>query len=85
MLVGLAEADDICRGGASVYGHSVKRDMDRIRRVTGVCTQQDLLLPQLSVYENILLFAQLKVNISSISFSLFFRFTSSIVLVTLIL
>ena len=61
MLVGLAEADDICRGDARVYGHSVKRDMDRIRRVTGVCTQQDLLLPQLSVYENILLFAQLKV------------------------
>jgi len=68
MLVGLAEADDICRGDASVYGHSVKRDMDRIRRVTGVCTQQDLLLPQLSVYENILLFAQLKVKYNSYFF-----------------
>ena len=62
MLVGLSSPDDICRGDATVYGHSVKRDINAIRRSLGVCTQQDLLFPKLTVQEHIEFYSQLKVR-----------------------
>ena len=47
-------------GGATVYGHAIRGDMDRVRLVTGVCPQHDVLFDLLTAYETLDLFASLK-------------------------
>jgi len=47
-------------GGATIYGHGIKRDMERVRLVTGVCPQHDVLFDLLTAYETLDLFASLK-------------------------
>ncbi len=43
-----------------VYGHSITREMDRVRASIGFSAQQDLIFPTLTALENLTLFAMLK-------------------------
>jgi ABC-type multidrug transport system ATPase subunit len=61
MLIGLTASDDICVGDATVYGNTISSDIEYIRRSLGVCTQQDVLFPLLTVYEHLILALSLKV------------------------
>lgn len=47
-------------GDATIFGHSVLRDMDKVREIIGVCPQHDLLWNDLTVLEHVRLFAGLK-------------------------
>ncbi|CAN0878408.1 ABC transporter A family member 1 [Linum grandiflorum] len=57
MLVGLIPPTS---GDALVFGKNITTDMDEIRRGLGVCPQQDILFPELTVREHLELFATLK-------------------------
>ncbi|KAK7235214.1 ABC transporter [Aureococcus anophagefferens] len=52
-----AAADD---GGATIYGHDIRRGMDEARAVTGVCPQHDVLFELLTAREHLAFFARLK-------------------------
>lgn len=57
MLVGLLPPTS---GDALVFGKSIKTDMDYIRKGLGVCPQNDILFPELTVKEHLELFATMK-------------------------
>ncbi|KAE9465926.1 hypothetical protein C3L33_02162, partial [Rhododendron williamsianum] len=57
MLVGLLRPSS---GDALVFGKNILTDMDEIRKVLGVCPQNDILFPELTVKEHLELFANLK-------------------------
>lgn len=57
MLVGLIPPTT---GDAIVFGKSILTDMDEIRKVLGVCPQNDILFPELTVREHLEMFAILK-------------------------
>ncbi|XP_044505775.1 ABC transporter A family member 1 isoform X2 [Mangifera indica] len=57
MLVGLLPPTS---GDALVFGKNVVTDMDEIRKELGVCPQQDILFPELTVREHLEMFAILK-------------------------
>ena len=57
MLTGLLTPTS---GGARVYGLDLAAQMADIRQLTGVCAQQDVLFPALTVREHLVLFAELK-------------------------
>jgi ABC-type multidrug transport system ATPase subunit len=46
--------------GAFIHGHSIHSGMDEIRKSMGVCPQHDVLFDNLSVFETIVFFSQLK-------------------------
>ncbi|XP_058204041.1 ABC transporter A family member 1 isoform X4 [Rhododendron vialii] len=57
MLVGLLRPSS---GDALVFGKNILTDMDEIRKVLGVCPQNDILFSELTVKEHLELFANLK-------------------------
>lgn len=57
MLVGLLPPTS---GDAVVFGKSIKTDMDYLRKGLGVCPQNDILFPELTVKEHLELFATMK-------------------------
>ncbi|KAJ0391642.1 hypothetical protein ATCC90586_011398 [Pythium insidiosum] len=57
MLTGLLEPSS---GDATLHGLSLRRDMDALRRLMGVCPQHDVLFPDLTVEEHLLFFATIK-------------------------
>ncbi|OVA04022.1 ABC transporter-like [Macleaya cordata] len=57
MLVGLLPPTS---GDALVFGKNIRTDMDEIRKGLGVCPQNDILFPELTVKEHLELFAILK-------------------------
>ncbi|XP_057982078.1 ABC transporter A family member 1 [Malania oleifera] len=57
MLVGLLPPTS---GDALVFGKNIKKDMDEIRKGLGVCPQNDILFPELTVKEHLEMYAILK-------------------------
>lgn len=57
ILTGILAADG---GDARIYGHSVRDDMDAIRRLIGLCPQFDILWDELTAHEHLELYAALK-------------------------
>ncbi|KAG0463337.1 hypothetical protein HPP92_019406 [Vanilla planifolia] len=57
MLVGLLPPTS---GDALVFGKNIITEMDEIRKNLGVCPQHDILFPELTVKEHLLMFAVLK-------------------------
>ncbi|KAF8403773.1 hypothetical protein HHK36_011878 [Tetracentron sinense] len=57
MLVGLLPPTS---GDALVFGRNIRTDMDEIRKGLGVCPQNDILFPELTVKEHLEIFAILK-------------------------
>ncbi|XP_038980603.1 ABC transporter A family member 1 [Phoenix dactylifera] len=57
MLVGLLPPTF---GDALVFGKNIRTDMDEIRKTLGVCPQNDILFPELTVKEHMEIFAILK-------------------------
>ncbi|KAI4386530.1 hypothetical protein MLD38_004457 [Melastoma candidum] len=57
MLVGLLQPTS---GDAFVFGKSIKTCMDKIRKILGVCPQNDILFPELTVREHLEIYAVLK-------------------------
>ncbi|KAK1277198.1 ABC transporter A family member 1 [Acorus gramineus] len=57
MLVGLLPPTS---GDAMVFGKNIRTDMDEIRKGLGVCAQNDILFPELTVREHLEIFAILK-------------------------
>ncbi|XP_028556093.1 ABC transporter A family member 1 [Dendrobium catenatum] len=57
MLVGLIPPTS---GDALVYGKNITTDMDDIRKALGVCPQHDILFPELTVKEHLVMFAAIK-------------------------
>jgi ABC-type multidrug transport system ATPase subunit len=47
-------------GDAFIFGKSVQREMTSIRTILGVCPQHDILFNELSPYQHLVLFAELK-------------------------
>jgi ABC-type multidrug transport system ATPase subunit len=47
-------------GSAKVFGLDVRTQMDRIRKLVGVCPQFDILWDELTAEEHLLLYASLK-------------------------
>ena len=66
LYVGLLQPDGAWTGNgdssgdAVIYGKSVLREMDSIRRSMGICPQHDVLFEHLTVKDHILLFARIK-------------------------
>jgi ABC-type multidrug transport system ATPase subunit len=57
ILTGILAADG---GDAHIYGHSVRHDMDQIRRLIGLCPQFDILWDELTAHEHLEVYAALK-------------------------
>jgi len=47
-------------GSCSIYGHDLGEDLDSIRQITGVCPQQNVIFPGLTVREHLVFFASIK-------------------------
>lgn len=48
------------RGDVQIFGMSVKNSIDEIRKILGVCPQHDILWPDLTAREHLLLFSIFK-------------------------
>ncbi|KAJ8599123.1 hypothetical protein CTAYLR_006346 [Chrysophaeum taylorii] len=60
-LTGVLESDSSAPdGGATIYGHSIRGEMDAVRRSIGVCHQHDVLFDLLTCREHLVLFARIK-------------------------
>ncbi|MDP2436464.1 MAG: ABC transporter A family member, partial [archaeon] len=59
MLTGLIQPSGEL-GDAFVFGESVRNSPELVRRMIGVCPQHDILWPELTAYEHLYLFAQLR-------------------------
>lgn len=57
MLSGLIKSSS---GDALLHGYSILHDMQKIKALLGVCPQHDVLFPELTVYQTLLIFAALK-------------------------
>jgi ABC-type multidrug transport system ATPase subunit len=57
ILTGLVKPSN---GDAYIFGMSVRRNMNKVRSVLGVCPQHDILFNELSPYQHLQLFAELK-------------------------
>lgn len=57
MLTGLVPAD---AGNAIIEGYNIMDDMEEIRKNLGVCPQHDILFPQLTVEEHLMMFSAFK-------------------------
>ena len=53
-------ADAIYAGNATINGRSIKDSMAAIRQDLGVCPQFDILWPEISVKEHLMLYAAIK-------------------------
>ena len=47
-------------GDCIVYGHSLSKHLSSIRQITGICPQQNVLYPSLTVYEHLKLIGSIK-------------------------
>lgn len=56
-LIGMIE---MTSGNVSIYGKSLRRELSAIRRLIGVCPQQNVLFPTLTVSEHLKFFGNLK-------------------------
>jgi len=50
----------VTSGTGTIGGLDLQEDMDEIRKHVGVCPQNDVLWPTMSVYEHLLFYARLK-------------------------
>lgn len=57
MVTGLINATS---GDATVFGHSIRTDMDNVHKLIGVCPQRNILFDDLTVQEHLQLFARLQ-------------------------
>jgi ABC-type multidrug transport system ATPase subunit len=57
ILTGLVQPS---AGAASIYGYDLFSDLHAIRRITGVCPQQNVLFPSLTVTEHLRFFGSIK-------------------------
>ena len=57
MLTGLLQAT---AGQCNIYGFNLNTHLSEIRQITGVCYQQNVIFPMLSVTEHLEFFASLK-------------------------
>ena len=48
------------RGDAMILGHSIRNEMDTIRKTIGVCPQHDILWSDLTVEDHLVIFARIK-------------------------
>ena len=48
-------------GACSIYGHLMPDDLTEIRKSTGICPQQNVLFPSLTVMEHLSFFGVIKV------------------------
>jgi ATP-binding cassette subfamily A (ABC1) protein 3 len=61
MLTGALTPDKCdANTGASIYGHSIHKDMDSVHNLLGVCPQHDVLFENLSVLDHMVFFSMLK-------------------------
>eukprot|EP01031_Cornospumella_fuschlensis_P028883 gene28884-34857_t len=62
ILTGLLTSDSPAahKSFISVYGQNILRSLEKIRSSMGICLQHDILFDQLTLYEHIIFFAQLK-------------------------
>ncbi|RYH31736.1 ATP-binding cassette domain-containing protein [archaeon] len=62
ILTGLLASDSpaVHDSFVSIYGQNILRSIEKIRSSMGICLQHDILFDQLSLYEHIIFFAQLK-------------------------
>ncbi len=63
MLTGMLP---ISGGSASIGSRSVEHDMAAIRHEIGVCPQHNILFPELTVTEHLIMFAAFKVRASAV-------------------
>ena len=47
-------------GDCIIYGHSLSRHLTSIRQITGICPQQNVLYPSLTVQEHLKLIGSIK-------------------------
>ena len=47
-------------GSATIYGHDIRTDMERIRQNLGMCPQHNVLFDKLSVEEHLWFYSKLK-------------------------
>lgn len=57
MLTGITTATS---GDCIIFGHRISDDMTAVRQITGICPQQNVLFPQLTVKEHLYFFGKLK-------------------------
>jgi ABC-type multidrug transport system ATPase subunit len=57
MLTGLI---DVTQGDAQIFGYSLKNELVSIQEIIGVCPQQNVLFPDMTVREHLEFFARLK-------------------------
>jgi ABC-type multidrug transport system ATPase subunit len=57
LLTGLIEAS---AGEVDIYGYSLSNDLAAVRKLTGICPQQNVILPTLTVREHLEIFAAIK-------------------------
>jgi ATP-binding cassette subfamily A (ABC1) protein 3 len=57
MLTGLI---NVTNGDAQIFGYSLKNDLINIQEIIGVCPQQNVLFPDMTVKEHLVFFARLK-------------------------
>ena len=57
MLTGML---DVTSGDADVYGFSLSKDIDNIRKMVGICTQHNLLWEKMTVLEHLQLFGAIR-------------------------
>jgi len=50
----------ITSGDAVIFGNSVSEGLDKIREITGVCPQHDILWNELTAREHLKIFAEMK-------------------------
>lgn len=61
VLTGLLPSDSMKPdGGATIYGHAIRGDMDRARKLIGLCLQHETLFDLLTAQEHLDFFASLK-------------------------
>lgn len=47
-------------GSATIYGHDIRTEMDKIRKNLGMCPQHNVLFDKLTVEEHLWFYSQLK-------------------------
>jgi ABC-type multidrug transport system ATPase subunit len=57
ILTGMTEASE---GDCVIYGHTLSKHLSSIRQITGICPQQNVLYPALTVQEHLRLIGSIK-------------------------
>ena len=57
ILTGLTPSSS---GSVNIYGYDIANSLEDIRSLTGICMQQDVLYPSLTVYEHLMMFGNIR-------------------------